>query len=155
MKVGLLFSLCSFLLIAGCRSMDSNQATTTKAPCGDEVDTIVMRKVLREISPRYNDLSVWLSHDYSEATWKPRLDAKQETIDRIRAWALTLTDRCVREAYLGWLDFCQREVDEARVELRTQKIKLEHEAYDRERKERSRAVNAYQGVVPDPPTRRD
>jgi hypothetical protein len=126
-------------------------ATRPSTRCDDEVDTIVMQNVLREIDPRYNYLSVWLSHDYREETWRPKLDAEQQDIDRIKQWSESLDDKCVRNAYAGWLDFAQRDLDSAWRELRTQETKLSQDAYNEERRIEQEKARDYSQPVPTPP----
>ena len=115
--------------------------------CPDELNAIVMKKL--DFHPKYINLDVSLSHDYSEQTWRPRFEAEQKELDRIRAWSETLSDRCIRDAYRSLLDYYQRELDGAQDELQ----KHSEEIYKQEQEIRSVLEDIYETEhkIPAPP----
>lgn len=118
----------------------------------DALDTIVMRKVTGLLGHRVTDLTVWLNKDYGDRT-AHQIQAKQSEVDQLREWAEHLDNNDVKAAYLGWIDFYQRGLDEARVEMRTREIFTRHEQSDAEREQKRREVQEYEmsHIVPTPP----
>jgi len=100
-----------------------------------------------------NNLSVWLSHNYVEAHWLPIFAEKQSEIDRLRSWAKEIANPTVKRAYSGWINWYDRSLEEARVELRTRNTKTEMDLYEseladmRQQEEKRQATNP----LPDPP----
>jgi hypothetical protein len=93
-------------------------------------------RVLNARLTHYNDLIIWLSHNYDVTSWGPRLEQSQKDIDAIRRWAEALPRTPVRSEYLHWLDYYERGLNEAWKELRTQDHKKEMDHYDRESREK-------------------
>lgn len=77
------------------------------------------------------------------------LDRGQEWINRNRTWANTLSDTHVKSAYVGWIDYVQRNLDENREENKTHARKKEFDDYwqkYRQQQERAKKVS-----IPKPP----
>lgn len=106
--------------------------------CPDAIDHDAMIKIHFE-TPHYNDLDVWLSHNYEPSHWNPKFDALDAELRRIEEWSKT-QNRCVRAAYREWIWFSRRELSEARFELKHQWQRKEMDDFnaglDTERKER-------------------
>jgi len=100
-------------------------------------------------------LSVWISGNYTQEYWKPKLDEEQATLNRLRVWA-DKQPRCQREAYLGWIDYYQGDLNSAWRELKFHGTKNEMEAYDRDRDKDQRTARAAEQQYPlaDPPEKK-
>jgi len=108
----------------------------------DAVDMAVYHKLMPVFSGlnltsgsdgQINDLTVWLSHNYDPSYWNPRFDKQQEAINKVREWAKTLADPCVRKHYNQWLTYYyQVGLDDARKELRTHATEREQAEFNAE-----------------------
>ena len=114
---------------------------------------IALGKVMAALGPSCNHLNVWLSHNYDETQWLPVFAERQAEIDRLRSWAKELTDPTVQRAYFRWLNWYDRELEDARRELRTRATKIEMDRFEqrlaimRREEEKRQASNP----LPDPP----
>ncbi len=70
---------------------------------------------------QYNSISV----DFGEAD-KAALDAEQAKIAKLRQWVETIKDVSIRNSYVHWLDFFQRQLDDAykEIPIHAQQIEL-------------------------------
>jgi len=121
--------------------------------CPESADRAVLNAMYGDFSDTPNYLTVWLSHNYDSSYWNPEFDRRQSNIDRTRKWADTLHDRCTRNAYIGWLNYYQHELNSAREELKTQSQKKEMDEYEKSRKLEDAEALDYQHnhKVPAPP----
>ena len=153
MRVTGLIILLAALVLLGWRYRKPVVAAVT--PCPDAADLAVLDAVYGKI-PKYNYLDIWMSDNYDEESWAPRLNTAQAEITRIREWSKQLPNPCVRAGYAHWMDYYQRELDSAWNELRFQSKRKEHQDYDRKQALKERSVEEYKqkNVVPTPPTLR-
>jgi hypothetical protein len=160
--------IATLLSVFGCRSSKSGKTSdanptkqtlqhlvATLTPCPDAADGLALDKLWPLFTDTPNDLTVWMSDDYSKNRWEPVFQAWQEKLDKYRAWAGALQDRCARDAYLHWLDYYQRQLETARDELRTHAEQNHMQQYDAQLKRERADRDAYQqevnGKFPDPP----
>ena len=126
-------------------------AVASVQPCSDVADKLALDRLF----PISNYLDVWLSQNYTGEYWNPILQKQQNKLDGLRAWANGIPDRCARDAYLGWINYCQNQLDGAREELRTRSLENEHQRYDKERAAEQNRVRKYSeqvdGAFPNPP----
>lgn len=124
-------------------------------PCPNAVYQIVLEDTSHKF-PQYNEVDIWVSHNYDTVHWKPLLDAEQAEIDRIRAWSKTLSDPCFRKQYASWLDFYQNGLDAAWSELVTQALKKDMDGLSRGEASTQDQVREYRqnNSVPQPPLER-
>jgi hypothetical protein len=117
---------------------------------------LALDKVYPILNGTPNALHVWLSHDYSVALWKPRLDSWQSKIDELRKWTKSL-GWLDRRAYNGWLNFFQKELDSAWSELRTKKETRKMDDYKRRSLKQDAAKRRFaeNHFLPEPPVGRD
>ena len=118
----------------------------------DERRNLALNKLFPTLNNVPNHLSIWLSHEYSVAYWKPRLDQWQAKIDELRVWTKTL-GWLDRRAYSGWLDYYQGQLDSAWSELRTHKEKDHMDDYDRRQQAELEAMKEFaeKNSFPEPP----
>lgn len=131
----LIFGVCLLLFI--CKTTNGQRVVNAVKPCDEAVDGVVLDKMWPQFHAIPNHLDVWLSHNYEAEYWNPQFDRWQKELTHCRTWAEKLEDRCLRSAYLHWLDYYERELDSARKELRTKAEKKEMDEYDA-RNERER-----------------
>lgn len=83
------------------------------------------------------------------------LDAEEREIARLRAWAMTLTDRRIRNEYFRWLEYFKKGLIEARKQLLSPDLGREkqHREWQENNDKLWAAVHECQvsGSVPTPP----
>lgn len=109
------------------------------AQCKDsEATSFAVYHQLQKTLHGWNDVNVWID--------KPsiaQLDAEQKEINRLREWAKTVKDPCVRKEYSGWLtDYFQHGLNEAYDEVRNHKQAKEMDAYERDTTNTMRKADA-------------
>jgi hypothetical protein len=90
----------------------------------NDLNVAVMRKVQDALGPHTNGAAQWLNN-----TPREMLEAHQAKITTLRSWAQALEGRA-RAAYLKWIDFYQRGLNEAYQELETGTIRLRQEKFN-------------------------
>lgn len=129
-------------------ALSTDNAPTFKVPelpCTEALHTAVLDKLQNKF-PTYNNMEVYFDHyNVTEADFQ----REQVGIDRIRAWDQKLTDRCTRDAYEDWLDYYQRELDAARLEMQTHTEEKQMKQYNEENARRRDAERQYK--IPEPP----
>lgn len=133
------------------------RAAKAAIPCPDSASDLALDRLFPQLGMGQieNDLGVWLSGNYTDEFWQPKLRAQQKKLDDLRTWASGINDSCARSAYLGWIDFYQRDLNSAKSELTTRAQKKEMDNYDREQKEQQSRTKRYaaavDGAFPVPP----
>lgn len=134
--------LAVLLVLVGC-------VGSATCACPDSVKDAVLDKLYRKLTlvdaVQVND------SDYDPKVWAFTFKQNQDAITRIRKWAATLKDPCIRNAYNEYLDYYQNELNEARQELKTQAMRKDYAKFLADQKRADEAKQDYLSNHPNMP----
>lgn len=140
---------CAVLVLSVVLNLRTFSAMAESVSCPAEVSGAVLDTVFQ----KFDMQGLALNEMSGAEITKDLINEEQNQIQCIRDWAKSKTSGCVRSSYVGWMDYYQRQLNDAKRELASRSEQNQQTEYERSQEEKRRKIEAFEAKhpIPKPP----